>query len=75
MLDSYFVENMRMSYQFYKKPFKNIYLIFQINNLFNNLYESNGYTYNYISDGKLQVENFYFPMAGINYMAGINISL
>lgn len=74
-LDPYFVENVKFSYSIFKKVFKEVDFIFQVNNAFNNLYEPNGYTYNYISDGQLDVENYYFPMAGINFMAAINIKL
>ena len=49
--------------------------ILQVNNVFDKMYESNGYTYNYFSGGKLAVENYYFPMAGINFLAAINIKL
>jgi iron complex outermembrane receptor protein len=74
-LDPYFVENVKFSYSIFRKIFKEVNFIFQVNNVFNNLYEPNGYTYNYFSDGRLQVENYYFPMAGINFMAAINIKL
>jgi iron complex outermembrane receptor protein len=74
-LNPYFVENVKFSYSLFKKVFKEVDFIFQVNNVFNNWYESNGYTYNYISDGQLSVENYYFPMAGINFMAAINIKL
>ena len=72
-IDPYFVENVRISYTLYKKVFKEVNFVFQVNNVFNKMYESNGYTYNYISDGKLTVENYYFPMAETNFMAAINI--
>ena len=68
-------EDIRLSYTLYKKSFKEINFILQVNNLFNKKYESNGYTYNYFSGGKLTVENYYFPMAGTNFMAAINIKL
>ncbi|MDQ2719529.1 MAG: TonB-dependent receptor plug domain-containing protein [Bacteroidota bacterium] len=74
-IDPYFVENVKFSYTLSKKFFKEVNFIFQVNNLFNKKYESNGYTYNYISGGSLNVENYYFPMAGINFMAGVNIKL
>lgn len=74
-INPYFVENIKFSYSLLKKVFKEVDFIFQVNNVFNNFYESNGYTYNYISDGQLSVENYYFPMAGINFMAAININL
>lgn len=75
MLRHYFVEDVRLSYRFTGHSLKNLQFIFLVNNVFNRLYEPNGYTYNYIADGRLQVENFYFPMAGINFMSGINLSL
>ena len=74
-LDPYFVENVRLSYSLLKKVFKKVDFIFQVNNVFNNLYEANGYTYNYIYGGEFSVENYYFPMAGINFMAAVNIKL
>jgi len=74
-LDPYFVQNVKATYTLMKKPFKEVNFIFQVNNVFNKMYESNGYTYNYIADGAFTVENYYFPMAGINFMAGINIKL
>ena len=65
-----------MSYSFSQKNiFKNVDFIVQVNNLLNKKYESNGYTYNYLSSGELTVENYYFPMAGINFLAAINIKL
>jgi iron complex outermembrane receptor protein len=74
-LDPYFVENIRLSYSLLKPVFKKVDFIFQVNNVFNNLYEANGYTYNYIYGGQFTVENYYFPMAGTNFMAAINIKL
>lgn len=74
-LNPYFLENAKISYTLLKKIFKEVNFVFQVNNIFNKMYESNGYTYNYISDGKFTVENYYFPMAGTNFMAAINIKL
>jgi len=74
-IDPYFVENIKCSYTLLKRVGKEVNFVFQVNNVFNKMYESNGYTFNYISDGKFTVENYYFPMAGINFMAAINIKL
>ena len=74
-IDPYFVENIKLSYTIHPKVLKEINLIFQLNNVFNKLYESNGYTYNYIYGGEFTVENYYYPMAGTNFMAAINIKL
>ncbi|MDQ2862213.1 MAG: TonB-dependent receptor [Bacteroidota bacterium] len=75
-IDPYYVQTARLSYRLNgKNIFKTIDFIFQVNNLFNKKYEPNGYTYPYISGGKLTVENSYFPMAGTNFLAAINIKL
>ncbi len=74
-IDPYLVEDVRFAYTLHKAFFKEVNFIFQVNNVFNKMYESNGYTYNYFSGGKLVVENYYFPMAGTNFMAAINIKL
>lgn len=74
-IDPYLVEDIRLAYTLHKKFFKEVNFILQLNNVFDKMYESNGYTYNYFSGGKLVVENYYFPMAGINFMAAINIKL
>lgn len=70
---AYFLENIQLSYTLNRKTPRQVDLIFRINNVFNKKYESGGYTYNYIADGRLTVENYYFPMAGINFMAAVNI--
>ncbi|HEY5408963.1 MAG TPA: TonB-dependent receptor plug domain-containing protein [Ginsengibacter sp.] len=75
-IDPYYVEDIRVSYRLSgKKTFKAVDFIFKVNNIFNKKYESNGYTYNYFSGGELSVENYYFPMAGTNFLAGVNIKL
>lgn len=75
MLDAYFTEDARITYILSGGIFKEVKLLFQVNNIFNKMYAPNGYTFNYISDGKLVVENYYFPMAGTNFMAGLTIRL
>jgi iron complex outermembrane receptor protein len=74
-LDAYYTQDLLLSYTFSKKYFKNVRLIAQINNLFNALYEPNGYTFSYNFENKLTTENFYFPMAGRNWMLGVNVRL
>jgi iron complex outermembrane recepter protein len=43
-----------------------------VNNLFDKKYEPNGYTYSYFYNNELTTENFYFPMAGRNFVFGLN---
>jgi iron complex outermembrane receptor protein len=49
----------------------NLHLI--INNLFNVQYENNAWVYSYIYDGQRWAMDGYFPQAGINLMAGLDI--
>lgn len=73
-LDPFFVNDLRASYTLsLKKVLKDIKFIVQLNNLFDVKYQPNGYTFSYIYNQQLTTENYYFPMAGRNFMAAINI--
>jgi iron complex outermembrane recepter protein len=72
-LDAFFVQDIRAIYTLKKKKLKELNLIVQLNNIFNQDYEPNGYTFSYIYGGTQSTENFYFPMAGINFMVGLNL--
>ncbi len=72
-LGSFFTQDARLSYTLKNKLFNDCALIAQINNVFNRKYEPNGYTYSYISGGTLSTENAYYPMAGTNFMLGVNV--
>jgi iron complex outermembrane receptor protein len=74
-LDPYYTQDLRLSYAIAGKKFKNVELMFQLNNVFNKRYEPNGYTFSYYYNNTLSTENYYFPMAGRNWMAGLNIRL
>jgi iron complex outermembrane receptor protein len=47
----------------------------QVNNIFNTMYENNGYTFSYIYAGQMTTENFYYPQAGRNFMLRLLIKL
>ncbi len=75
-IDPYYVQNIKLAYTLNSKNIlKTVTFALQVNNVFNRKYESNGYTYNFFSGGELSVENYYFPMAGTNFLAAINIKL
>ena len=75
-LDPYFVNDFRIAYDVpVKKLAKQVKLILQINNFTDRQYEPNGYSFSYIAGGQFTTENYYYPMAGINYMFAVNISL
>jgi len=72
-LDPFYVQDARVIYTFHKAFLTEANIILQVNNIFNKRYEPSGYTYNYISSGELVVNNYYFPMAGTNFMVAVNI--
>ncbi|HYH16384.1 MAG TPA: TonB-dependent receptor, partial [Flavisolibacter sp.] len=74
-LSPYYTQDVRAIYTFRNKWLKGTNIIAQINNLFDTLYEPNGYTFSYYSGNKLTTENYYFPMAGVNWTVGLNIKL
>lgn len=74
-LDAYFINDLRAIYTFKKGFLKEATLIGQVNNIFNVKYEPNGYTFSYVYGAQLLTENFYFPMAGTNFMVGLNVKL
>ena len=74
-LNSFFVQDIRTIYTLKKKWLKEASIIAQVNNIFSRKYEPNGYTYSYFAGGETITENYYFPMAVINFMMGINIRL
>ena len=74
-LDAFAVQDLRAIYTIRGKWLKELNIIGQVYNLFNAKYEPNGYTFSYIYGGETITENYYFPMAGRNFMIGVNISL
>jgi len=74
-INPFLVNDIRFSYQLRFKQVKEVNLNFQLNNVLNRMYETNGYTFGYIYGGQTITENYYYPMAGINFMAGINIKI
>ena len=74
-LEPYYVQDVRLAYTLKNVVFKETNLVLLVNNLFNKRYEPNGYTFSYLAGGELTTENYYYPMAGINFMAGLNIKL
>lgn len=70
-LDAFFVNDLRINYSFKTKYIRSIGITLAVNNLFSEQYESNGYTWGYIYGGQRIAENFYYPQAGINYLAGL----
>jgi iron complex outermembrane receptor protein len=73
-LDAWFVNNLRFDYSFPVKKLGVIGLQFQVNNLFNTLYENNAYGGTWWQDGEEYYWSAYFPQATINYLAKVSLS-
>lgn len=74
-INAYYNQNLQLSYDLRNILFRRSQLVFQVNNVFNKMYESNGYTFSYLYGGEFTTENYYYPMAGTNWMLTLNIQL
>ncbi len=83
-IPAFYYSNINISYSLpLNKPGKEITLKLLLNNIFNHLYVSNGYTYSErytYPDGSggnaldgPYTYNYYYPQAGFNWLAGINV--
>lgn len=72
-LDPYFVNNINLVYRYYPKFLKEIDFNLIVNNIFSEEYESNAWVYSFYEDGQRNLEDGYFPQAGINFLAGISL--
>src|SRR5690606_5660591 len=64
-LSDYFINDVRLSYQFKPKGIKALELSFLVNNLFDVEYSSNGYGY--------AGTPYFYPQAGINFLGMISV--
>jgi iron complex outermembrane receptor protein len=73
MIDPYFVNNLRISFEPVVRKLKSVELQVFLNNIFNAEYESNAYGGNWYEAGIEKSWSYYFPQAGTNVMfrAGI----
>jgi iron complex outermembrane recepter protein len=72
-LDAYFINNLKIDYTFKTKLFDELVLHLLVNNLFNEMYESNAWVYSYILGGERYKMDGYYPQAGRHFIAGVNI--
>ena len=68
-LNAYTTQDIRLKYTLKKGPV----LTLLLNNVLNEMYSSNGYTYSYRFAGAKTTENFYYPQAGFNFLLGASI--
>jgi iron complex outermembrane recepter protein len=72
-IDAFFLNDLELSYAIYPKFMKEIKLTLLVNNVLDEMYESNGWTYPYYLGGKLIDNNYYFPQAGRNFLIGMSL--
>ena len=73
-IDSYLTNDIRIAYEFSIKEVKRIAISFIINNVLDEEYSSNGYTWGYYyGDDVLYQQNNYYPQAGRNFLAALSL--
>jgi len=72
-LAAYFVNDVRLAYNFKFKGVKDVGLGLLINNVFSEKYQSDGATYPSIAGGQVVNANYWFPQAPINFLASLNV--
>ena len=72
-IDAFFVNDIRLSYNTSLKRLKNIGITLLANNVFAELYESNGYTFSYLYDKTFTTENYYYPQARNNFLLSLSL--
>ncbi|MBS1760017.1 MAG: TonB-dependent receptor [Bacteroidetes bacterium] len=74
VLHAYTTQDLLLTYTLKYKTPKELVFNLRLNNILNTKYESNGYTSSYFYNNKISVDNYYFPMAGFNFMFGVNVA-
>jgi iron complex outermembrane recepter protein len=75
VIDAFLVNDFRIDWNVSTENLKGLNLTFQIRNLMNEVYESNGWTYRYKYEGQEVSYDALFPQAGRNFLAGISLYL
>lgn len=72
-IDAYFVNDLRLTYSPSVRGLKDFSLSLLASNIFDEVYESNGYTWGFVGGGETVRQNYYYPQAGRNYMAMLSL--
>ena len=75
-INSYLINSLDVEARLNIKFLKKLFIKFSVNNIFNKMYSSNGYTFGYYAGTDYEVrENYLYPQAGRNYMFSLNIKI
>lgn len=72
-IDAFLVNDVRINWNITSKKTSIIDFALSINNIFNEKYAPNGYTYGGLTGGQRLNYNFYFPQAGTNFLAMLSV--
>jgi iron complex outermembrane recepter protein len=72
-LDDYLVSDAGLTFTLYSAKLRELNFILMANNILDQRYSSNGYTYSYIY-GEPITENFLYPQAGRHFQCSLNLS-
>lgn len=72
-ISAYLVNDLRLSYSWRPSFVDEITFSFLMNNILDEAYESNGYTWGYLAGSTAYRENYYYPQAGRNFMGMVAV--
>lgn len=72
-INPYNYNDVRLNYTYKFKNATELGFILMLSNIFNTVYETNGYTYGYYSGNQLNTYNYLAPAAPFHFMGGINV--
>ncbi|MBC8083806.1 MAG: TonB-dependent receptor, partial [Hymenobacter sp.] len=74
-IDAYYVQDVRLRYGWQpgRLGLREVELALLVNNVLGTEYENNGYTYGYVSGGRAQYFNYFYPQARTNVLAALNV--
>ncbi|WP_424963054.1 TonB-dependent receptor [Ekhidna sp.] len=72
-IDPYFINDLRLSYNFSAASIENINISLLVNNMLDVKYSSNGYTFGYAAGSYVVRENYLYPQAGRNFLLALNL--
>ena len=74
-IDAFFTNDIRLNYDLPVAGLKRMNLSVLVNNIFNEMYESNGYTFGYFGGADFEVrENYFYPQAGTNFLVSLGLN-
>ncbi len=71
--DAFFVADLRLNYALNFRNFARTSITLLVNNLTNEMYAPNGYTYGWYQGGERTSVNYFYPQAGRNFLLGVQL--